>query len=252
MIERMPTPHLVAMLRSVKPAEAARLLHAMPAERTAILLTELDPAHVARIVLAGDPDRCGPLLLAVPAEVRLAVLDQLTMGQFTQLLAVLEPQVACEVLRGMPPREIADVVSDLPAAIQPRLREALSHDQPPEFVSALYQRDAAHLLVRTAAAVSWLDQWTGDLLAEVLGKVVQVAVRYRQMMLTDIDVDQSARRGHWSAIAGMVLLTNVEPAASAEAHARAINQSGRPFQVIQWVDDDDSGMFKRALVRLVG
>ncbi|WP_283775787.1 magnesium transporter MgtE N-terminal domain-containing protein [Rhizomonospora bruguierae] len=248
----MPTPHLIAMLRSVKPAEAARLLQSVTVDRMAVIVTELPPADLIRIILGAPADRAGKLLLGLPAEVRVTLLQQLTIGQFADLLPRLDPAITRELLRELAPRAVAEIVSSLPDAVQSRLRELLTPDQPVEFASALYQRDAANLMVRTASAVSWLDQWTGDLLAEVLGKSIQVAVRYRLDPLTDLDVDQSARRGRWQSIAGMLLLTNVAAAASAAGHAQALSRSGRPFEVQRWIDDRDSGMVKRALIRLTG
>jgi hypothetical protein len=249
-LDSLPTAHLITMLTSVAPAEAAGLLQALTVDRTAVLMTTMEPARLVPILLAAAPGQADNLLLTMPVEARTSFLRQLPMAQVSALLPVLGP-LAAEAARAFPPRAVAEIVSDLPAPAQRRLREELTRDNPVEFGSAIYQRDATTMLVGVATTVSWLDQLAGDLLAEVLGKPLQVAVRYRQEPLQDIDIDECADRGRWEAIAGMVLLTNENVAASAGRRASAISREGRPFEAVRWIDESDSGTLKRALVRLI-
>lgn len=252
MIGHMPTKQVIALLTSAKPAQAAGILLSMTPDRVAVLLTELDPAHTARILLAAR-DRRADVFMAIPAEQVPQVLAHLSMPQFVELLVAVPPPAAAQLLRDRPPRWAADILSELPPETSTRLRAILTEDQSEAFSSAVYERRAAESVVGIATRVSWSDQRACDLLAEVFGKQVHIAVRYLpRAPLTASDVDLAASYAHWGHIVGLVLLTNVALDDSGSQQARAFTRSGRPLEALRWIDERDDGAFKRALVRLAG
>ena len=249
--QHMPTNLVVALLKSATPAQAVGTLLSMTADRIAILLTEMEPAHIARLLLAAKADQKAGLFAAIPAERAPLVLQELSMPQFADFLSGIPTQTAAQLLLAGPPRWAADVLTELPAEIRARLQAMMTGDQPEELSTAVYERGVADSIVRIAARVSWFDQRTCDLLAEVFGRIVHVAVRYRARdSLTDTEIHEAATRANWRDIAGLVVVTNLALADSAAGHARAICRTGRALELLRWIDEQDDGALKRVLVRL--
>jgi hypothetical protein len=250
-LDHMPIRNVIAMLRASKPADAANVFLSMTQDRIGLLMLEFEPADLARMLHSAKPAQKPGLVAAMPAERRLPVLRQLSMTQLVELIAGLPPGPAALLLSDIPPRVAAEVYAELPGELKQRLPELLGRSQPVEFWSVLYERRAAEAVVGAARRVSWLDERAGELLAEVFGKLVHVALRYRpETPLTGTDIDHAANRGNWREIAGMVLLTNVLVAESARGQIQAISDSGRPIEALHWASEADDGVFKRVLVRM--
>jgi hypothetical protein len=247
----MPIQQVIIMLRATKPADAANVLLSMTSDRIQVLMTELDPVDIARILDgAKDPQKLG-LVLAIPAAGRLAVLRLLPLPRLVALLCVLPPEPAAGLLATVPPRVAAELFTELPAEVRRPLPDLLEPLQPVEFWSVLYERRAAEAVVEAARRVSWLDERAGELQAEVFGKLLHIAVRYvPETPLSGAQVAEAANRADWRGIVGLMVLSNLTPAESARAEAEALTRAGRPVEVLRWFDQNDDGVFKRALVRM--
>jgi len=153
----------------------------------------------------------------------------------------------------VPARVAAGLIAELPAERQRRLEDLLPPDQFVELASALYERRATEAIVRSAERTTRLDDRTGDLRAELFGRVVQIAVRYvAGASLTGPDVAAAASNARWREIAGLLVLTNAEPAETARTQVAEFRRAGISIEVIRWFDTRDDGAFKRSLVRLAG
>jgi hypothetical protein len=118
---------------------------------------------------------------------------------------------------------------------------------------AMYERQARESVVRAAPNVSWLDQSSCDIAADLFGRRVHVAIRFvPETGLLQVDVVRAVRHADWMGIAGMLVVTNAAPAEPALLEAKHQQQAGRRVELIRWADRRDDGVLKRTLVRLAG
>jgi hypothetical protein len=130
--------------------------------------------------------------------------------------------------RGRYPRE-------LPNELRRRLDRVRPLDLSLDFASAIYLRSAVETIVRATSRTTWLDERTGDVLAEVFGKLVHIAVRYCPGFALDPrDIVAAAQRANWDDIVGLLVLTNATLSDSASNQAAAIRRTGAPIEVIHW------------------
>ncbi len=252
MLPQMPTKHVVALILASKPTAAVAVLMAMTPDRMDALLAEIPPTNLGRIVSAAG-DNTPTLIAALSPHQRRAAISTLPAKDIVRLLATAAPDVAWTMLADMPPAIAAGVHAELPDERRRQLDKAAPPDRSPDLASAMYLRSAVERIVRTTSRTTWLDDRVGDVLAEVFGKLVHVAVRYRSGLALDArDVVAAARRANWDDIAGMLVMTNAELSVSASNQAAAIRRNGSPIEVIHWFDAEDDGEFKRSLVRLAG
>jgi Mg/Co/Ni transporter MgtE len=252
MLGQMPTKHVIAMLNAAAPEQAAGTLLAMPADRVEVLLAEMARTEVARLLMGSRADRKAELVAVIGAHRIPAILALFNLRQLADLVTALPLSVAVELLRCVAPTAAADLLLEVPADLRPALREALATSQPEEFSSAVYRREAGELVVRVASRASWIDQATGHLLAEVMGRPFEIVVRYLpDGAFSGDDLRGAAARVDWSRVIGMVVLTNANPANACGPAIRELHASGRPADVVTWLNVGDDGLFKRAIVKLV-
>jgi hypothetical protein len=252
-LPEMPTKHVVAMLLASKPAQATTALLAMTPNRIRTLLGELPAANLGRMVhAAGARDKATLVATLSPSQLRDALSD-LSAMHLVQILTDLPPELGWAVLRDVPARAAAGLIVELPAERQRRLEDLLPPDKSAELTSALYERRVTEAIVRSVERTTRLDDRTGDLRAELFGRVVQIAVRYvAGVTLTGPDVAAAASNAKWREIAGLLVLTNAESAETARTQVSEFCRAGTPIEVVTWLDTRDDGAFKRSLVRLAG
>jgi MgtE intracellular N domain len=249
----LSTNDVVAQIMSAGANQAANMLLGMPAVQIRAVLNDLGPAEVARVVVGAHPDRKADLLGIIGSDRMPAVLSRLTVHQLADVVSVLPIEVAVRLVHDMSPRAAADLLLEIPTQRRAALQEAMTPSRPDEFAATVYQRHAEDSILRIATRVSWLDQSTGSLLTEVLGRPVQVTIRYRaDPVFSEIDLHSAAQAADWRRIVGLVVLTNAEPVPGIALMIRDLRTMGHAIEVVPWLDDRDDGLFKRALVRLAG
>lgn len=253
MLGQMPTTQVVAMLKVSGPAQAVGILTSMPADRMAALLAVMEPADLARILAAAPAVRRGELLAAVPAERIGALLRELPAPQVSELLSVVPAELAAQLLRGSPPQQAAQLLSTLPQQTRALLLDAMELDSADGLSLAVYEQEATEAVGRVSGRVSRLDRSGRDVLAEVFGRNVHVAVRYCATEASlGSAVYNAVAEANWRRVAGLVVVTNVALPDDAVALADNARGAGRPLELVRWIDARDDGAFKRALVRIAG
>jgi hypothetical protein len=251
-VGQMLPEQLIAMLNSVGPARGADTLLAMPADQIQMLISVMRPAQIARLVDGARAERKPELLAAIGPTRWPMVLGQLSVHQVVDLVSSLPLPVAVTFLRSMSPAATAGLLMEFPTQRQVMLQEALGAQQPPEATSTDYRRQAENSVARIATRMSRLDNGSGDLVAEVMGRPFHIAVRHHtDAALTGEDLRLVAGRVDWRLVAGMLLMTNAVPADTVGAVVRELRNYGHAVDVVRWSDDSDDGTLKRALVRLL-
>jgi hypothetical protein len=117
----------------------------------------------------------------------------------------------------------------------------------------MYEIRARESVIRAAPNVSWLDQSSCDIAADVFGRRVHVAIRFvPDTWLTPGDVDRAVRHADWTSIAGLLVVSSAKPGEPALLQAKHHQQAGCRVELVRWADERDCGLLKRALVRLAG
>jgi hypothetical protein len=244
---------LIAMLNSVGPARGADTLLAMPSDQVQVLISVMTPAEVARLLDGARAERKPDLVAAIGPTRWPLVLDQLSVHQVVDLVSSLPLPVAVTFLRSMSPAATADLLLEFPTQRRFMLQDALGTQEPPEASSADYRQQAENSVARIATRMSRLDNASGDLLAEVMGRPLHIAIRHSsEAVLTGEDVRLVAGRVDWRRAVGMLLMTDAVPAGTVSQVVRELRHYGHAVDVVQWSDDSDDGTLKRALVRLLG
>jgi hypothetical protein len=241
------------MMLACKPADAVAILMNMTPDRFSTLLAEIPPAYLGRMVTAARPEDKEALVAALaPGSWRVA-LSTLSTVEIGQVLSAVADEFAWTILADMSPEVAANIYAELPDGLRRRLQKSTPTDLPSGLASAMYVRAAVETIVQTATRTAWLDQRAGDVLAEIFGKSVHIAVRYRSgLALGAEDIVAEARRARWEEIVGLLVFTNREVSNTATNQAAAIRRAGSPIEVVRWTDVEDNGALKRSLVRLAG
>jgi MgtE intracellular N domain len=249
MIGQMPTQQVIAMLKAAKPAQAFGVLSSMPIDRITHVMTSMEPADLTAMLLALRPRQQVEFLAMIPPERRPLIFSRLSMGQFADLLPAVTPEIAAQMLADVSTAAAAELLSDMPPNAAARLVPLLPRGS--AVVQAMYEIQARESVVRAAPNVSWLDQGSRDLAADVFGRRVQVAIRFLpETSSMPVDVDRAVGHADWGSIAGMLIVTNLRPGEPALLQVKHQQQAGRPVELVRWLDQRDDGVLKRALVRL--
>ncbi len=96
--------HLLAALNDMKPADAANMIHDLPAERRAEVMSALDDTRLAE------------------------VLEELPEEDQVQVLEHLDSERAADVLEEMSPDDAADLIADLPPETAATLLELMESE----------------------------------------------------------------------------------------------------------------------------
>ncbi len=99
------TTHLIATLADLKPADAANVIHDLPADRRSELVAALDDERLA------------------------AVIEELPEEDQVEIFAALSQERAADVLEEMSPDDAADLIADLPPETAARLLELMEPDE---------------------------------------------------------------------------------------------------------------------------
>jgi hypothetical protein len=252
MLDNMPVPNLTAMLLAMAPAAAAELLLAMPGERIEVLAAALPDERLGRLLVAAPAAQRYRLLGAIPTGARRVALSRLSRAEAVQLVTGLEIEMGWAVLRELPLRTAADAFAELAPATREAYRRRAPTDLPVEFDAGVYERSAATSVARIAHRVYESERRPGDLVAEVLGRPVQIAVRFvRAGPLTDLVVHDAAVTAIWHRVLALVVLSNASADGQALHHIEAFRATGRPVVAHRWLDGRDDGDLKRLLVHVV-
>ena len=253
MLGQMPTKHVIAMLNSVGAAQGADTLLAMPGDRIEVLMSEMTPAEIGRLLDGARADRKADLLAVIGPHRAPMILARFNIHQLADLVSSLPLAGAVDLLRSMSPHAAADLLLEIPTQRRLMLQAVLAPRQPQEFTSAVYHREVEESVVRIATRVSWLDQAAGHLLAEVMGRPFQIVMRHMpEAPFSGEDLRSAAGQVDWRRVVGALVLTNANPADTLGPVVRELRQFGHAIDVVRWQNDGDDGLFKRALVRLVG
>jgi MgtE intracellular N domain len=251
MIGQMPTQQVIAMLRAIRPAQALGVLASMPIDRITHVMTHMEPADLAAMMFALDPRKQVELLEMVPADRRLLIFNELSMRQLADLLPMATTDIAAQILAGVSISAAAELLSDISSDVAARLLPLLPDGH--TVLQAMYERQARESVVRAAPKVSWLNQNTCDLAADVFGRRIYVAIRFLpDPSPIQLDIDRAAGSADWTSIAGMLVVTNRRPGEPALLQAARQQLAGHHVELLRWIDQRDDGALKRALVKLGG
>jgi hypothetical protein len=254
MLGRMPTDHVVTMLKASSPKRAVGVLLAMPKDRIDRLLAAMDSALICRLLIAAGTDRVAPLVHHL-GEARLAaVLAECPLAEAAGLLVALPPQEASAQLKRVTPENLAILLEAMTAAQRDRLTEGLDSSHRQALRRIGYERAVIVSLRRTAATLRWVPgDGETNLFAGVFHRLFGVSLCY---------VDNGALQSEAVAAAqelfaaeqvhGLLLVSNAAPSVEASDQILDARYARTPALVVTWDRDDNDGKLGRALVRLAG
>jgi hypothetical protein len=254
MLGRMPTDHVVTMLKASPPHRAVGVLLSMPKDRIDRLLAAMDGPLLAKLLLAAGPARAGTLLGHL-GDARLgAELARLPLAEAAAVLAVVPTDRAGVQLREVTAENLALLLEAMPPPDRNRLTEALAPEHRVDLRRVGYERAVIESLRRTAATLRWVprDQGT-NLFAGVFHRLFGISLCY---------VDTGALQSGAVAAAqelfaaeqvhGLLLVSNAPPSVEASDQVLDARYARTPALVVTWDHDDNDGVLGRALVRLAG
>jgi CBS domain-containing protein len=112
LVGREPTQgatHLIAALNEMRPADAASVIHDLPAERRAAVVAALDDERLADVLEELPDEDQVEILEHLDIERAADVLEEMTADDAADLIADLAPETAAKLLELMEPDEAEDV-----------------------------------------------------------------------------------------------------------------------------------------------
>ena len=101
--------HLVASLSELRPADAANVIHELPADRRREVIAALDDERLADVLEEMPEDQQVDILERLDAERAADILEEMSPDDAADLIADLSPEKAQRLLGLMEPEEAADV-----------------------------------------------------------------------------------------------------------------------------------------------
>jgi len=151
--ETQGATHLVAALNEMKPADAANMIHDLPAERRTAVVGALADERLADVLEELPEEDQVEVLSSLDSERAADVLEEMSADDAADLIAELSPETAATLLGLMQPDEAADVrrlmsyaehtagamMTPEPVILGPdaTIADALAHVRNPELTPAL-------------------------------------------------------------------------------------------------------------------
>src|SRR3954451_2547456 len=151
--ETQGATHLIHALNEMRPADAANMIHALPAERRTAVVAALDDERLADVLEELPEEDQVEILEHLDSERAADVLEEMSPDDAADLIADLSPETAAALLALMEPEEAEDVrrlmsyventagamMTPEPVILGPdaTIADALAHVRNPELPQAL-------------------------------------------------------------------------------------------------------------------
>src|SRR6478672_6101539 len=107
--ESQGATHLIAALNEMRPADAANMIHELPAERRSAVVAALDDERLADVLEELSEEDQVEILANLDSERAADVLEEMSPDDAADLIADLPPETAATLLSLMEPHEAEDV-----------------------------------------------------------------------------------------------------------------------------------------------